>query len=117
MLGNTFGAIPVFLLKILVASNSQIVSLNRNRSISIKETSKEWMFFILTNTKSFMEPQCSVIQSSAMAHPYKRAIADVQSEKNIFSTVESTYSELWRGDGSLFNIITVRNWFEKNKID
>ena len=52
------------------------------------------MFFILTNTKSFMEPQCSVIQSSAMAHPYKRAIADVQSEKNIFSTVDSTYSEL-----------------------
>ena len=34
-------------------------------------------FFILNDAKSFMEPQYSVTQSSAMKHPYKWAIADV----------------------------------------
>ena len=43
------------------------------------------MFFIENDTKSFMKPQCSVTQSSAMsfAHPYKWATADVLSRKNI----------------------------------
>ena len=59
--------------------NSQIASLNRNRYISVEATSKGWMFFIANDTKSFMKPECFVSQNSAMAHPYKRAIADVLS--------------------------------------
>ena len=34
-----------------------------------------------------MKPKYSVIQSAAMAHPCKWAIADMLSGKNIFSTV------------------------------
>ena len=46
------------------------------------------MFFIVNDMKSFMKPEYSVIQSSAITHPYKWTIADVFSEKNVFSTVE-----------------------------
>ena len=38
--------------------------------------------------------ECSVTQSSAMAHPYKWAIADVLSGKNTFSTMNPNYNEL-----------------------
>ena len=50
------------------------------------------MFFIVNDAKSFMKPECSVTQSSqssAMSHPYIRAIADVLSGKNMFSTLWS----------------------------
>ena len=38
--------------------------------------------------KSLMKPEYSITQSSAITHPYKWAIADVFSEKNVFSIVE-----------------------------
>ena len=46
------------------------------------------MFFTENDTKSFMKPEYSVTQSSAMSfdHPYKWSTADVLSRKNIFST-------------------------------
>ena len=68
--------------------NSQIASLNRNRSVSIEKASKGRMFFIVNDTKSFMESEYFVIQSSDMTDPYKWVIADVLSEKNTFSTVD-----------------------------
>ena len=40
-----------------------------------------------------MKPKCSATQSSAMAHPYKWAIADVVSGKNIFITVDPSDKE------------------------
>ena len=46
------------------------------------------MFFIAYDPKSFMKPECSITQSNAMTHPYKWAIADVLSGKNIFTTVD-----------------------------
>ena len=49
--------------------------------VSIQEISKGYMFFLVDDTKSFMKPECSVTQSSAMAHPDKWAIADVLSGK------------------------------------
>ena len=74
---------------------------NWNRSIFIEEISKGWMFFIENDMKSNMKPKCSVTQSSAMsfAHPYKEAIADVLSGKNIFSTVDPSHNGLWGGTG------------------
>ena len=68
--------------------NLQIASLNRNRSVSIEKASKGRMFFIVYDTKSFMESEYFVIQSSDMTDPYKWVIADVLSEKNTFSTVD-----------------------------
>ena len=41
-----------------------------------------------------MKPEYSVTQSSAMTHPYKWAITEVLSEKNICSTAEPSYNEL-----------------------
>ena len=35
-----------------------------------------------------MKPEYSVIQISSMTHPYRWAIADVFSGKNIFNTVD-----------------------------
>ena len=55
-----------------------------------------------------MKPKCSVTQSSVMTHPYKWEIADMLSEKNIFSSVDPSYNELCRGHGILFDIITVQ---------
>ena len=52
------------------------------------------MFFIVNYTKSLMKPECSIAQDSAMTHPYKWAIADVLSGKNIFSTVDPSDNEL-----------------------
>ena len=49
--------------------------------ISIEETLKGWMFFIVDDTKSFMKHECSVTQNSVMAHPHKCAVADVLSGK------------------------------------
>ena len=46
------------------------------------------MFFIVSDKKFFMKPEYSVIQNSAMMHRYKWEIADVLSEKKIFSTVD-----------------------------
>ena len=66
------------------------------------------MFFIVNDTKYFMKPKCSVTQSSVMTHPYKWEIADMLSEKNIFSSVDPSYNELCRGHGILFDIITVQ---------
>ena len=43
-------------------TNSQIAGFNRNRSISIEETSKGWMFFIVSDTKFFMKPECRLIR-------------------------------------------------------
>ena len=48
----------------------------------------------VNDTKSFMKPECSVTQCCAMMHPYKWAIADVLSGKNIFSTVDPSYNKL-----------------------
>ena len=42
------------------------------------------MFFVLNDMKSFMKPECSVTQSSAMTHAYKWAIANVLSRKKYF---------------------------------
>ena len=39
------------------------------------------MLFIVSDKKSFMKPEYSVIQSSVITHPYKWAIADVLSGK------------------------------------
>ena len=41
-----------------------------------------------------MNPESFITQSSAITHPYKWAIADVLSGKNIFSTFDSNYNEL-----------------------
>ena len=75
-------------------TNSQIAGFNRNRSISIEETSKGWMFFIVSDTKFFHETWMSVNQNSVITHPYKREIADMLSGKNIFSTMDPSYNEL-----------------------
>ena len=66
------------------------------------------MFIIGNDRKSFIKPEYAVIQNSAMTHPYKWAIADVLFGKNIFSTVGSSYNELWRGNGILFDLITIQ---------
>ena len=89
-----------------------IVSLNKNRPISMEKTSKGWLFFIITDAKSFMKRECSVSHSSAMTHPYKWAKAGALSVKNIFSTVYPSYNELWRDHGILLDIITVQKWLE-----
>ena len=52
------------------------------------------MFFFVDDTKSFMKPEWSVTQSSNMVHPYKWAIADVLSGKNIFRTMNLNHNEL-----------------------
>ena len=39
------------------------------------------MFLIVNDMKSFVKPEWSVAQSSAMTHPYRRAKADVLSGK------------------------------------
>ena len=52
------------------------------------------MFFIVNDTKSFMKPECSVTQSSAMTYQYKWAIANVLSGKNISITVEHKHNKL-----------------------
>ena len=42
-----------------------------------------------------MNPEYSIIQSSAMTHPYKRATVDVLSKKiYIFRTMDPSYNEL-----------------------
>ena len=93
--------------------NSKTVDFNRKRSISIEETSKGWMFFIGNDTKFFMKLECFVTRCFTMMHPYKRAIGDVLSLKNVFSTVDPSCNELWRGHWILFYIVTVRKWVKK----
>ena len=107
-----FEAIHFESLKILML-NSQIVSLNRNRSIYIEEKLNGWMFLIVHETKFFKKPECYVTLSSAMTHPYKCAIADVLSGRNIFSIVDPSYNKLFRSHGILYDIIRVRKWVEK----
>ena len=71
ILANKFGSIHF---ENFTDKSSQIASLNRNRSGSIKKSLKGWMLFIVNNKKSFMKPECSVTQSSAMTHPQKWTI-------------------------------------------
>ena len=112
MLGNTFGAIPFESLKI---------SLRKTRKLrvwietdpSLRGNIKWWMIFVVNDTKSFKNFECFVTHSSAMTHPYKQVIADVFSIKHIFSTVDPSYNELWRGHEIFFDMITVQKWVEK----
>ena len=66
------------------------------------------MFIIGNDRKFFIKPEYAVIQNSAMTHRYKWAIADVLFGKNISSTVGSSYNELWRGNGILFDLIMIQ---------
>ena len=79
---NSFWIIENF-----TSKNSQI-------AFSIEETSKEWIFFIVNDTKSFLKSEYSVIQSFDMMYPYKWAIADALSGKNIFGTLDPSYNQL-----------------------
>ena len=85
MLRDTFGTIT------FPGKNLRIANLNRKRPISIAETLKRWMFFIVNGTKSFMGPGCSVTQGSDMTHPYKLAIAAMLSGKNSY---KNSYNKL-----------------------
>ena len=85
MLGNKFGAIPFESLKISLAI---IRKLWVWKETDLSLSKKHRMFFIVNETKFFMKPEFSVTQSSAVMHSHKRAIADVLSGKDIFSTVD-----------------------------
>ena len=52
------------------------------------------MFFVVNHTKSFMKPDYSVIQSSAITDFYKWGMSDMLSGKTVFSTVGPSYNEL-----------------------
>ena len=97
MLANTLRAMSFESLK--------ITSLNRERSVSIEKTSKEWRVFIVSDKNHFMKPKYSVIQSSVKTHLYKWTISDVLSgKKSIFSTVDHSYNKLRKGHGFLFDV-------------
>ena len=102
MLGNIYSK-PFGVFEDFIGKNSHTEILNRNKSNSREETLKGWIFFIVSDTKSFMNPESFVTQSSAITHPYEWAIADVLSGKNIFSTFDSNYNELWRDHETLFD--------------
>ena len=46
-------------------------------------------------------------------HLWASASVTCYLEKNVFSTVDPSYNELWRGHGILFDIIAVRKWVKK----
>ena len=74
ILANRFEAMPSESFENFSTKNSQIASVNRNRSVSIEKTSKGRIFVIETDTnKSFMKLEYSVIQNFSMMHPYKWA--------------------------------------------
>ena len=60
LLANTFGEIP--------SESLKVASFNKNRSVSVEETPKRWMFFIVNDMKSSMKPEYFVNESSAMTH-------------------------------------------------
>lgn len=51
------------------------------------------MFFIVSYMKSFMKPEYSAIQISAMTHPYQWTIDDALYEYNIFGAVEPSFNK------------------------
>ena len=66
-----FGAIPFESLNISHAKTRKLRLLMETASISVEQTSKELLFFIVNDMRSFMKPECSITQNSAMTDPYK----------------------------------------------
>ena len=82
-------------------------SLDKKKSVSIEETSKRLIFFIVNDSQPFSKPKYSFCYSEfhTWCIPYKWAIPDV--------LADPSYIKLWRNSRVLFDIVEARRWDEK----